>query len=188
MKSPLDSFKLSYEKEPLFKEKRYRGPLPKPPFTKSIETSLRWITRHPVHTATVLVFALLAPLQHGYALKPDTAPVHTPQTIQMVDTLPIPDLQEALPLQEVYIPRTGIVPNCGDNVYANYIYMHESGCNTEAVNWLGCTGIGQSCPASKIAYCGTDYDCQNAWFTQYANAAYGGWAGAYGFWLQHSWW
>ena len=77
---------------------------------------------------------------------------------------------------------------CGDNEYAHFIYMHESGCSTTALNSIGCYGIGQACPASKIAYCGSDYACQNEFFTQYANSRYGGWAGAYQAWLAQGWW
>lgn len=86
-------------------------------------------------------------------------------------------------------PPTGAVDGCGDNEYAHYIYMHESGCRTHNPNSSGCDGIGQACPASKvIGPCGYDYACQNAWFSNYATERYGGWAGAYSFWLQHSWW
>ena len=76
---------------------------------------------------------------------------------------------------------------CGDNQYANYIYMKESGCRTTAVNSIGCRGIGQACPGDKLP-CGDDYACQNAWFTNYAVQRYGSWEGAYNFWLNHSWW
>lgn len=81
------------------------------------------------------------------------------------------------------------VSGCGDNFYANYIYMHESSCKTHNPNSSGCDGIGQACPASKvIGQCGYDYACQNAWFTDYANNRYGGWEGAYYFWLNNHWW
>jgi LysM repeat protein len=76
---------------------------------------------------------------------------------------------------------------CGDNQYAQFIYAHESGCRTTAMSPNGCYGIGQACPASKLAYCGADYTCQNAFFTAYAGK-YGGWAGAYAFWAAHGWW
>lgn len=88
----------------------------------------------------------------------------------------------------------GLRSGCGDNQYAAYIYGQESGgrvtgmCNPSAVNPGGCTGIGQSCPASKIAHCGTDYGCQNAWFSNYAAQRYGGWAGAYSFHKANGWW
>jgi cell division protein FtsB len=80
-----------------------------------------------------------------------------------------------------------IVPNCGDNQYAQFIYQHESGCNLNAVNYLGCRGIGQACPGSKLP-CGADYACQNAFFTNYALTRYGSWYNSYLFWLNNHWW
>jgi hypothetical protein len=77
---------------------------------------------------------------------------------------------------------------CGDNQYKQFIYQHESGCNTNRWNSSGCYGIGQSCPASKIAHCGADFACQDAWFSNYAVSRYGSWAGAYAFWAQNHWW
>lgn len=76
---------------------------------------------------------------------------------------------------------------CGDNEYANYIYMHESSCNVNAVNSIGCRGIGQACPGTKLP-CGADYECQNKWFTNYALTRYGSWYEAYQFWLRNHWW
>lgn len=79
---------------------------------------------------------------------------------------------------------------CGDNFYANYIYMHESGCSTYNPNpSSGACGLGQAEPCSKLesACPGMDYACENAWFTSYANK-YGGWAGAYDFWVNNHWW
>lgn len=86
--------------------------------------------------------------------------------------------------------KTPSVAGCGDNQYANYIYMHESGCRLDARNAGGCLGIGQACPGSKLlAVCpDLNYACQNAFFTSYANSAYGGWAGAYQAWLGKHWW
>lgn len=68
-----------------------------------------------------------------------------------------------------------------------FIYQHESGNNPSAVNSIGCRGLGQACPGSKLP-CGADYACQDAWFTNYAMTRYGSWEAAYQFWLQHSWW
>jgi Skp family chaperone for outer membrane proteins len=80
------------------------------------------------------------------------------------------------------------VQGCGDNFYANYIYMHESTCKTHNPNGSGCDGIGQACPSSKVIdQCGYDYACQNAWFTNYANSM-GGWEAAYNIWLSKGWW
>lgn len=124
--------------------------------------------------------------------------------ITQLPILPQTHLQPIQTVQAVYMPPTlppapisqsstnnigGIVPNCGDNTYANYIYMHESGCSTTIVNYLGCVGIGQACPGSKlyVACPNLDYACENAYFTAYA-AKYGGWYGSYLFWTQNHWW
>lgn len=88
----------------------------------------------------------------------------------------------------------GLRSGCGDNQYAAYIYGKESGgavpgmCNTTATNAGGCFGIGQACPGSKVAHCGADYACQNAWFTNYAIGRYGSWAAAYNFHKANNWW
>lgn len=83
-----------------------------------------------------------------------------------------------------------VIDGCGDNSYANYIYMHESSCGTARANAEGCLGIGQACPASKLlAVCpNLDYACENAFFTSYAIGRYGSWEAAYNFWLNNHWW
>lgn len=74
-----------------------------------------------------------------------------------------------------------------------YIYMHESGNNPAAVNASsGACSIGQSLPCSKLSsICPnwqTDYNCDDQFFTDYANQRYGGWAGAQAWWESHKWW
>ena len=138
--------------------------------------------------------------------------IQDPNIINPGEKVRIPDADEQLPVRDlpaetaptpqaapvttqsavykapVSLPTGGAaVAGCGDNTYANFIYSHESGCRTTAMSPNGCYGIGQACPASKIAYCGADYACQNAFFTAYAGK-YGGWAGAYAFWIAHGWW
>ncbi len=73
------------------------------------------------------------------------------------------------------------------NQYKDFIYMKESGCNPSAVNSIGCRGIGQACPGSKLP-CGADFACQDAYFSNYAIQRYGSWEAAYSFWLRNSWW
>lgn len=68
-----------------------------------------------------------------------------------------------------------------------FIYQHESGNNPSAVNSIGCRGLGQACPGSKLP-CGADYACQDAWFTNYAMTRYGSWEAAYQFWQKNRWW
>jgi LysM repeat protein len=122
-----------------------------------------------------------------------------PIPVAQVAALPSPPPVAAAPAATSYQPAAAApvavapvvqaapVAGCGDNSYANFIYSHESGCRTTTMSANGCYGIGQACPASKIAYCGADYACQNAYFTAYAGK-YGGWAGAYAFWVSHGWW
>lgn len=73
------------------------------------------------------------------------------------------------------------------NFYKDFIYQHESGNRTTAVNSIGCRGLGQACPGTKLP-CGDDYACQDAWFTNYAMTRYGSWEKAYNFWLNNHWW
>ena len=92
-----------------------------------------------------------------------------------------------------YVPPAPVVSNtapagCGDNTYANFIYMHESGCRTNAVNEIGACGIGQANPCGKMGCSLSDYACQNAFFTQYANDCYGSWYNAYIYWVNHRVW
>jgi len=83
-------------------------------------------------------------------------------------------------------PTAYAATSCGDNQYASFIYQHESGCRTDAVNSIGCKGIGQRCGDLPCTL--QDYACQNNWFTNYAETRYNGWYGAYLFWQQHHWW
>ncbi len=95
-----------------------------------------------------------------------------------------------------------------DHAYANFIISHESGwcwlkwqgqvgyCPTHFValhdpgSGYG-YGLCQSTPGNKMASAGSDWQTnpitQLKWCTGYAGR-YGGWGGAYEFWLSHHWW
>ena len=89
---------------------------------------------------------------------------------------------------EVEAPTVATVqPGEPSNSDKAYVYAHESGNNPSAVNEIGCRGLGQACPGSKLP-CGNDYACQDAWFTNYAMERYGSWANARIFWQQNHWW
>lgn len=157
------------------------------------------------HFATT--FAILIQLTNNFAL-PATMfsqppkilgdPIINVQALTPTKIKPIAQasVQPIQPLEPVQTPSAPISPSnapngaCGDNSYANFIYTHESGCSLTVRNAEGCIGIGQACPASKLlSVCpNLDYACENSFFTSYANAAYGGWAGAYAFWTSHHWW
>lgn len=69
-----------------------------------------------------------------------------------------------------------------------FIYSHESGNNPGAVNSIGCAGLGQACPGSKLPCSLSDYACQDAYFTNYMLSRYGSWNAARAFWLANGWW
>ena len=69
-----------------------------------------------------------------------------------------------------------------------FIYSHESGNRPEAINSIGCRGLGQACPGSKLPCGDHDYACQDAWFTNYMVQRYGTWNNARAFWVANHWW
>lgn len=79
----------------------------------------------------------------------------------------------------------------GDYGYVNFVISHESGWNPASLNGSGCAGLGQACPGGKLAaVCPgwqNDPVCQLRYFSGYASR-YGGWGGAYNFWLGHHYW
>lgn len=83
--------------------------------------------------------------------------------------------------------------SAGDYGYVDYIVSKESGWRPGAGNVSsGAYGLCQALPASKMATAGGDYltnpVTQLRWCSSYASRAYGGWGGAYAFWISHRWW
>ncbi len=90
--------------------------------------------------------------------------------------------------KEAVMAAAGIAKS--DYPYVNYIVSRESGWRVNASNgktW----GLCQALPGSKMATAGSDWQTnpvtQLRWCSGYASR-YGGWAGAYNFWLSHHWW
>lgn len=78
-----------------------------------------------------------------------------------------------------------------DDFYMEYIFQHESSGNPHARNHLGCLGLGQACPGTKLLTQCPDLGevaCQVRFFTNYAVSRYGSWANAYNFWTNNHWW
>lgn len=132
----------------------------------------------------------------------DAPPITTQKSmaISILQPLKVPDIKPVEAVEAVSAPVVAPapvvevgsrVPGCGDNSYASFIYMHESGCNTYDPNpTSGACGIGQAWPCSKLP-CGhtaADYACQNIYFTSYAVTRYGSWLAAYNFWVANKWW
>ena len=82
-----------------------------------------------------------------------------------------------------------------DIFYVEFIMSHESTWRLDAVNYLGCIGIGQNCPDANgykwleeaCPDWRTNAVCQLKRFAIYAQR-YGGWEGSYLFWINNNWW
>jgi resuscitation-promoting factor RpfB len=88
-----------------------------------------------------------------------------------------------------WMAGAGISPS--DYAYVDFIIGHESGWRPNAVSANRCIGLGQRCNAQiLISACPnwqTDPVCQLRHFSGYSSR-YGGWSGAYSFWLANHWW
>lgn len=123
--------------------------------------------------------------------KTQVAPAISPLTTETkpVEAVQAPPAPEPVP--EPIPAPTPVVATSTQPTDANadkmFIYQHESGNNPAAVNSIGCRGLGQACPGSKLP-CGDDYACQDAYFTAYMTNRYGTWANARAWWEGHRWW
>jgi len=73
--------------------------------------------------------------------------------------------------------------------YVDYIVKRESGWNPNATNRSsGACGLVQALPCSKVPGNGYNPVDNLRWGSGYASGRYGGWAGAYAFWISHGWW
>ena len=71
--------------------------------------------------------------------------------------------------------------------YADYIVQRESGWNPNSRNsGSGACGLAQALPCSKLGSNWSDPVVSLNWMNNYVSR-YGGWAGAYNFWLSHGW-
>ncbi len=73
--------------------------------------------------------------------------------------------------------------------YVDYIVGRESGWNPNATNRSsGACGLVQALPCSKVPGNGYNPVDNLRWGSGYAKGRYGGWQGAYAFWISHGWW
>lgn len=155
----------------------------------TITIKIRWVV------AGLLVLALwprpghivygdpIAPAPHVVVPKPQVPLPETPLAhVEPLAPAPVP-----VPVVPVYVPPAPAI-GCGSDPYMAQIYMHESGCNTASVNSIGCAGLGQACPGSKLPCSLSDWACQNAFFVNYANSVYGSPAAAWAAWQVKHWW
>ncbi len=109
---------------------------------------------------------------------------------------PVPQITARGSTIAVPSDKTGLMAaagiSAGDYAYANYIISRESNWRPSAMNASGAYGLCQALPGSKMASTGGDWatnpTTQLRWCSGYARNNYGGWGGAYNFWLSHSYW
>lgn len=166
---------------------------------QSADYTIRWIELHPVRVRAVLSFLVFFLLINLTTISVWTGSQRTVDQIAHTTSTSLSSvepLQASVPNelgtlakveQKAPEPPKPVYTALPDNQYKAFIYQKESGNNPAAVNSIGCRGLGQACPGSKLP-CGNDYACQDAYFTNYAIGRYGSWAGAYNFWVTHSWW
>lgn len=114
---------------------------------------------------------------------------------QAVIQAPVPEIIARGTTIDINGDKTSIMAAAGisssDYAYANFIISHESGWRVTAANSSGAYGLCQALPGSKMASAGSDWATnpitQLRWCSGYASR-YGGWGGAYNFWLSHRYW
>jgi hypothetical protein len=167
-----------------------------------ITTSLVVVNAAPLSQKQVQV---KKPVQHIAVVKPVETPapaqpqvaqetVSAPETV--VDTTPTPEPVVEAPVasQPIYtgshedmMAAAGISP--GDYLAVDYIISHESSWNPDATEpTSGAHGLPQALPYSKTGCGWSDGICQLQWATSYATSRYGGWQGAYSFWVVNHYW
>jgi len=108
---------------------------------------------------------------------------------------PVPQIEAIGATININGDKTAIMAQAGissgNYAYANFIISHESGWRVTASNPSGAYGLCQALPGSKMSSAGSDWKTnpitQLRWCSGYASR-YGGWGGAYNFWLNHRYW
>lgn len=133
-----------------------------------------------------------------YILQVDAAGKETSRQViqEVVIQEPVPHITARGSTVAITGDKTGLMAAAGisasDYAYANYIISRESNWRVTAQNSSGAYGLCQSLPGSKMASAGGDWQTnpvtQLRWCSGYASGRYGGWGGAYNFWLSHHYW
>ena len=117
---------------------------------------------------------------------------------EVIVTEPVKQIVARGTLVSIPSDKTSVMNSAGipssQHKYVNYIFSRESGWDAARISANGCIGLGQNCPSGGSYWLKdscpnwqTDPVCQTKRFTAYAGR-YGGWEGAYNFWLSHHWW
>jgi uncharacterized protein YabE (DUF348 family) len=114
---------------------------------------------------------------------------------EVIEQAPVPQIVARGTIVDIAGDKAGIMSaagiSAGDYGYVNFIVSHESGWRPNAANASGAYGLCQALPGSKMATAGGDWATnpitQLRWCNSYAQH-FGGWAGAYSFWVSHHYW
>jgi hypothetical protein len=146
----------------------------------------------------ILRFAVVAALFVLLAAEPtrltEAAPVHinnaTVVATESSEQTPSNSGQTEKPVKQVK-PAPTPVPkpqstNTSESEAKMFIYMKESGNRLDAVNSIGCIGLGQDCNGVLAKECPnwrTDRVCQDTFWEKYMQRRYGTWQAAKAFWI-----
>jgi hypothetical protein len=144
--------------------------------------------------AILAVFiAFLIPELHYDEKFPITLPAVQPILEPYKDTLVQLGLLDVVEVKTAVIAPETVTAPISDNWYRDFIFQHESGGRLDAVNSIGCYGLGQDCNNVLESQCPdwrTNLTCQVDFWDKYAIRRYGSWEAAYNFWevQGHRWW
>lgn len=133
-----------------------------------------------------------------YILQTDPSGKETSRQIlhEVILQAPVPQITARGSTVAITGDKTSIMAaagiSAGDYAYANYIVSRESNWHVTSQNASGAYGLCQALPGSKMASAGGDWTTnpvtQLRWCSGYAQSRFGGWGGAYNFWLSHHYW
>lgn len=117
---------------------------------------------------------------------PDGTIVHT-DTVELVRKAPAPTTPTTGSGTKYDWMRAAGIPE-SQWQYADYIVSRESGWNPRAVNpYSGACGLAQAYPCSKLGPNWYDPVVALKWQYNYVTERYGGYQGAYNFWVRNRW-
>lgn len=139
---------------------------------------------------TIIFVALICQIPLGSSGRTTEGGIY-PSKVSLVALKPMPSskLEDVSEVNEIVIAiQPAYNPGCSDP--KSCIYSRESGNDPTKYNSIGCLGLGQACPGSKLlSACPTmDYGCEDQWFTSYMEGRYGSWDNAWAFWQANNWW
>jgi len=113
------------------------------------------------------------------------AEVAQPVDVIKAEAPKVVDTTSVAPTSTPEPPKPPVV-NTSEQDAKMFIYFKESGNRLDAVNSIGCIGLGQDCNGALAKQCPnwkTDRTCQDLFWEKYMQRRYGTWQKAKTFWL-----